>query len=107
MNIRYRVELNEGERAQLTAMLSAGRHAVRKLRRAHIVVAADAGISDAASESGRQVAGSTVYRASERSGEGRPGRAHVEAREPPPGRMARCSERGKGDAEFLTRINTD
>ena len=44
MNIRYRVELNEGERAQLTAMLSGGNHAARKLKRAQILLAADAGI---------------------------------------------------------------
>ena len=44
MNIRYRVELNEGERAQLTAMLSGGKHAARKLKRAQILLAADAGI---------------------------------------------------------------
>ena len=31
MNIRYRVELNEGERADLAAMLSGGKHAARKL----------------------------------------------------------------------------
>ena len=45
MNIRYRVELNEGERAQLTAMLSGGKHAVRKLKRAQILLAADAGMA--------------------------------------------------------------
>src|ERR1700722_12161950 len=54
MNIRYRVELNEGERVQLTAMLSGGKHAVRKLKRAQILLAADAGIGDAA------IAGETV-----------------------------------------------
>ena len=48
MNIRYRVELNEGERAQLTAMLSGGNHAARKLKRAQILLAADAGIGDEA-----------------------------------------------------------
>ena len=48
MNIRYRVELNEGERAQLTAMLSGGKHAARKLKRAQILLAADAGIGDEA-----------------------------------------------------------
>ncbi len=37
MNIRYRVELNEGERAELTAMLSGGKHAARKLKRAQIL----------------------------------------------------------------------
>jgi hypothetical protein len=48
MNIRYPVELNEGERAELTAMLSGGKHAARKLKRAQILLAADAGISDEA-----------------------------------------------------------
>ena len=43
MNIRYRVELDEAERAQLTAMLRCGRHAARKLKRAQILLAADAG----------------------------------------------------------------
>jgi hypothetical protein len=43
MNIRYRVELNEGERAQLTALLSGGKHAARKLKRAQILLAADGG----------------------------------------------------------------
>jgi hypothetical protein len=40
MNIRYRVELKEEERAQFTAMLSGGKHAVRKLKRAQILLAA-------------------------------------------------------------------
>jgi hypothetical protein len=44
MNIRCRVELNEGERADLAAMLSGGNHAARKLKRAQILMAADAGI---------------------------------------------------------------
>jgi hypothetical protein len=48
MNIRYRVELNEIERAELTAMLSGGKHAARKLKRAQILLAADAGIGDEA-----------------------------------------------------------
>jgi hypothetical protein len=37
MNMRYRVELSEAERAQLMAMLSGGKHAVRKLKRAQIL----------------------------------------------------------------------
>jgi len=40
MNIRYRVELNEVERAELTAMLSGGKHAARKIKRAQILLAA-------------------------------------------------------------------
>ncbi len=34
MNIRYRVDLNEAESAELTAMLSGGMHAASKLKRA-------------------------------------------------------------------------
>ena len=70
MNIRYRVELNEGERAQLTAMLSGGKHAVRKLKRAQILLAADAGIGDEAIADSISVGGSTVYRTKRRFVEG-------------------------------------
>ena len=38
MNIRYRVELNEVERTQLTSMLSGVKHAVCKLKRAQILL---------------------------------------------------------------------
>ena len=70
MNIRYRVELNEGERAELTAMLSGGKHAARKLKRAQILLAADAGIGDEAIASSVSVGGSTVYRTKRRFVEG-------------------------------------
>ena len=46
MNIRYRVELSEAERAELGTLLSGGKHAARKLKRAQILLAADAGIGD-------------------------------------------------------------
>ncbi len=42
MNIRYRVELNEAERTQLAALLNGGKHPARKLKRAQILMAADA-----------------------------------------------------------------
>jgi hypothetical protein len=48
MNVRYRIELSQTERAELTALLSAGKHAARKLKRAQILLAADAGVSDEA-----------------------------------------------------------
>jgi transposase len=70
MNIRYRVELNEGERAQLTAMLSGGKHAARKLKRAQILLAADAGIGDEVIADSVSVGGSTVYRTKRRFVEG-------------------------------------
>src|ERR1700733_10107776 len=43
MNVRYRVELSQAERDELTAMLSKGKRAARKLKRAQILLAADAG----------------------------------------------------------------
>ena len=70
MNIRYRVELSEAERAQLAAILSGGRHAARKLKRAQILLAADAGISDEVIASSISVGGSTVYRTKRRFVEG-------------------------------------
>ena len=70
MNIRYRVDLSEAERAQLTALLGGGRHAVRKLKRAQILMAADAGIADEDIASSVSVGGSTVYRTKRRFVEG-------------------------------------
>jgi transposase len=70
MNIRYRVELNEAERTELTAMLSGGKHATRKLKRAQILLAADAGVSDEAIAVSLSVGGSTVYRTKRRFVEG-------------------------------------
>jgi hypothetical protein len=39
MNVRYRVELNQAERDELTAMLSKDKRAARKLKRVHILLA--------------------------------------------------------------------
>jgi hypothetical protein len=46
MNLRYRVELSQAERDELKTLLSGGKHAVRKVKRAQILLAADAGASD-------------------------------------------------------------
>ena len=66
MNVRYRVELSQTERAELTALLSGGKHAARKLKRAQILLAADAGASDAAIAANVGVGESTVYRTKRR-----------------------------------------
>ena len=42
MNVRYRVELSQIERTELRALLSGGKHASRKLKRAQVLLAADA-----------------------------------------------------------------
>jgi transposase len=62
MNVRYRVELSQTERDQLNALLSGGKHAARKLKRAQILLAADAGASDEQIATSVGVGGSTVYR---------------------------------------------
>ncbi len=46
MNVRYRVELSQSERAKLMQLLSGGMHAARKPKRAQILLAADNGTSD-------------------------------------------------------------
>src|SRR5438477_4764372 len=63
MNVRYRVELSQAERGELTAMLSKGKRTARKLKRAQILLAADAGSSDEEIARAVAVGGSTVYRA--------------------------------------------
>jgi uncharacterized membrane protein YebE (DUF533 family) len=45
MNVRYRIELSQAERGALAALLSGGKHAARKLKRAQILLAADAGVA--------------------------------------------------------------
>jgi transposase len=66
MNVRYRVELSQTERAELTALLSGGKQAARKLKRAQILLAADAGASDDAIATSVSVSGSTIYRTKRR-----------------------------------------
>ena len=66
MNVRYRVELSQTERDELKGLLSAGKHAARKLKRAQILLAADAGASDDDIATSVGVGGSTVYRTKQR-----------------------------------------
>src|SRR5712671_206609 len=66
MNVRYRVELGQAERAELAALLSGGKHSARKLKRAQILLAADTGVSDEDIAASVGVGGSTVYRTKRR-----------------------------------------
>jgi hypothetical protein len=43
MNVRYRVTLTQHERNEIGALLGGGKHPARKLKRAQILLAADAG----------------------------------------------------------------
>src|SRR6516165_3636626 len=66
MNVRYRMELSQTERDQLTTLLSGGKHAARRLKRAQILLAADGGASDEEIARSVGVGGSTVYRTKQR-----------------------------------------
>src|SRR5246127_97169 len=66
MNLRYRVELSQAERDELKALLAGGKHAARKLKRAQILLAADAGASDEEIATSIGAGGSTVYRTKRR-----------------------------------------
>jgi len=66
MNIRYRVDLDQPERDELTALLHSGKHPARKLKRAQILLAADAGQCDETIAATVVVGGSTVYRTKRR-----------------------------------------
>jgi len=83
MNVRYRVDLSQIERAALRALLSGGKHASRRLKRAQILLAADAGASEEEIARSVGVGGSTVYRTKRRFVEGNLERALSE--EPRPG----------------------
>src|SRR5215218_10985684 len=83
MTIRYRVDLSEAERSELQALLRGGQHAARKLKRAQILLAADAGVPDETIVQSLGVGGSTVYRTKRRFVEGNIEKALDE--EPRPG----------------------
>ena len=83
MNVRYRVDLTQYERHELAALLSGGKQAARKLKRAQILLAADAGVGDEEIATSVGVGGSTVYRTKRRFVEGNLERALSE--EPRPG----------------------
>ena len=60
MEVRYCAELSQSERDELTALLSGGRHAARKLERARLLLAAAAGTSDDVMAATLGVSGSTI-----------------------------------------------
>ena len=83
MNVRYRIDLSQIERTELRALLGSGKHASRKLKRAQILLAADAGAGDEEIARSVSVGESTVYRTKRRFVEGNLERALSD--EPRPG----------------------
>ena len=94
MNVRYRVELSQAERSKLTALLNGGKHSTRKLKRAQILLAADAGASDEDIAISIGVGESIVYRTKRRFVVGNLDEALSE--EPRPGASRKLS--GKEEA---------
>jgi transposase len=66
MNIRYRVTLTVEERSSLEAMVQGGKGAVRRIKRAQVLLAADRGATDEAIANSVSVGTSTVYRTKQR-----------------------------------------
>src|ERR1700716_1192243 len=70
MNIRYRVELDEAEKARLHSLVNGGKQPVRQVKRAQILLAAHDGVSDDDIARTVLVGGSTVDRTKRRFVEG-------------------------------------
>ena len=66
MHLRYRVDLEERERQQLEGIVAGGTRAVRRVKRAQILLAAAGGEPDAAIATMVRVGTSTVYRTKRR-----------------------------------------
>jgi transposase len=66
MHLRYRVDLEESERQQLEGIVAGGTRAVRRVKRAQILLAAAGGATDAAIATLVRVGTSTVYRTKRR-----------------------------------------
>src|SRR4051812_1345992 len=62
MNLRYIVELSAAERLDLHEMIGRGKAAVRRLKRAQILLAADAGMTDEIIAGAVGAGTATVYR---------------------------------------------
>jgi len=82
MNVHYRVKLNDDERAELKGLLAKGKRSARKLKRAQILLAADAGESDETIAASVSVGTSTVFRTKRRFVEGNLERALTEDKRP-------------------------
>ena len=66
MHLRYRVDVDECEGQQLEALVAGGTRAVRRVKRAQILLAAAAGQTDAAIATTLRLGTSTVYRTKRR-----------------------------------------
>lgn len=100
---KYMVKLTEGERTHLRQLLSKGRLSARKLKRAQILLAADAGQIDEAIAANVQVHVNTVERVRKRFVEGGIEPALTEAKRP--GGKSKLD--GKGEAILIALACSD
>ena len=100
MNVRYRVSLDDGERAELKTLLAKGKSAARKLKRAQILLAAAAGERDETIAINVGVGTSTVFRTKRRFVEGNLERALTEDKRP----GARRKFSGKEEALLVATV---
>ena len=118
MNIRYRVTLSSEERAELAALVKGGKAAVRRIKRAQILLATDAGSTDEEVATNVGVGTSTVYRTKQRFVEEGLERALAEAPRPKPPRKltaqdeamlvaVACSKPPKGRATWTLQLLAD
>ena len=118
MNIRYRVTLSSDERSQLLALIAGGKAAVRRVKRAQILLAAAAGSTDEAIAANVRVGTSTVYRTKQRFVEEGLDRALTEGPRPRPERKLAvdeeallvaiaCSGPPKGRARWTLQLLAD
>lgn len=89
MNVRYLVRLDASERQKLETLVARGRRPVREVKRAQILLAADAGRTDEEIATTVQVATATVYRTKRRFVE--EGIDHALAEDPRPGGKRKLS----------------
>jgi transposase len=115
MNIRYRVTLSSEERAALQALVGGGKAAVRKVKRAQILLAAAAGSKDETIAANVGVGTSTVYRTKQHFVEEGLERALTEMPRPRPERKlaaheeallvaVACSDPPKGRARWTLQL---
>lgn len=100
---KYVVKVSEGERTQLKQMLGKGKVSARKLKRAQILLAADAGQIDEAIAGNVQVHVNTVERVRKRLVEGGVEHALTEAKRP--GGKSKLD--GKGEAMLIALACSD
>jgi len=91
LNVRYRVTLSHEEREQLRELVRGGKGGVRRLKRAQVLLAADAGATDETIAANVAVGTSTVYRTKRRFVE--EGLEEALSEEPRPGAERKLSAR--------------